>query len=99
MRRENEVVGYCPKWGVVSDQVTKAIRKLRAGNVWWTGRRYLMSNTQAFLLGMMAAWTPSLIILAWFLRRSVVDEHPTADEHPIVDEHPMLDEQPLTKQV
>jgi hypothetical protein len=33
-----------------------------------------MSNTQAFVLGLMAAWTPSLIILAWLLRRSILDE-------------------------
>ena len=26
-----------------------------------------MSNLQAFLLGVMAAWTPSLILLAWML--------------------------------
>jgi hypothetical protein len=33
-----------------------------------------MSNTQAFLLGMMAAWTPCLVILAWFLRRPISDD-------------------------
>jgi hypothetical protein len=33
-----------------------------------------MSTTQAFLLGMMAAWTPSLVFLAWLLRGSMVDE-------------------------
>jgi hypothetical protein len=33
-----------------------------------------MSNTQAFLLGMMAAWTPSLVILAWLLRSGVSEE-------------------------
>ena len=27
-----------------------------------------MSTVQAFLLGMMVAWTPSLIVLAWVLR-------------------------------
>jgi hypothetical protein len=33
-----------------------------------------MSNTQAFLLGMMAAWTPCLVILAWLLRSGVSEE-------------------------
>jgi hypothetical protein len=33
-----------------------------------------MSNTQAFLLGLMAAWIPSLIVLAWLLRRRMLDE-------------------------
>jgi len=28
-----------------------------------------MSAIQAFLLGMMVAWTPSLVLLAWFLSR------------------------------
>jgi hypothetical protein len=27
-----------------------------------------MSTLQAFLLGLMAAWTPPLILLAWMLR-------------------------------
>jgi hypothetical protein len=33
-----------------------------------------MSTTQAFLLGIMTAWTPSLIILAWFLRRPMLND-------------------------
>jgi hypothetical protein len=33
-----------------------------------------MSNTQAFLLGIMAGWTPCLLILAWFLRRPMLDD-------------------------
>ena len=33
-----------------------------------------MSNTQAFLLGVMAAWTPSLLILAWLLRPGLFDQ-------------------------
>jgi hypothetical protein len=28
-----------------------------------------MTTLQAFLLGMMVAWTPSLLVLAWFLLR------------------------------
>jgi hypothetical protein len=28
-----------------------------------------MTTLQAFLLGMMVAWTPSLLVLAWFLFR------------------------------
>jgi hypothetical protein len=35
-----------------------------------------VSNIQAFILGLMAAWTPGLIILAWLLRHSIVDEEP-----------------------
>jgi hypothetical protein len=31
----------------------------------------LMSTMEAFLLGLMTAWTPSLILLAWLLRRRV----------------------------
>jgi hypothetical protein len=30
----------------------------------------MMSTSQAFLLGIMVAWTPSLIMLAWILRHS-----------------------------
>ena len=33
-----------------------------------TQRRQVMELTQAFLLGMMVAWTPSLIVLAVLLR-------------------------------
>jgi hypothetical protein len=32
-----------------------------------------MTNSQAFFLGAMAAWTPSLLVLAWLLRRPFVD--------------------------
>jgi hypothetical protein len=28
-----------------------------------------MSNLQAFMLGVMAAYTPTLLILAWLLRK------------------------------
>jgi hypothetical protein len=31
----------------------------------------LMSTMEAFLLGLMTAWTPSLVLLAWLLRRRV----------------------------
>jgi hypothetical protein len=30
----------------------------------------LMSTMEAFLLGLMTAWTPSLVLLAWLLRRA-----------------------------
>jgi len=33
-----------------------------------------MTNTQAFILGVMVAWTPTLIYLAWMLRKPMVDE-------------------------
>jgi len=33
-----------------------------------------MSTVEAFVLGVMAAWTPSLIALAWLLR------HPGAEK-------------------
>jgi hypothetical protein len=33
-----------------------------------------MNTTQAFFLGMMAAWTPCLLILAWLLRPGAVEE-------------------------
>jgi hypothetical protein len=29
-----------------------------------------MTTLQAFLLGMMVAWTPSLVIFGWFLFRA-----------------------------
>jgi hypothetical protein len=32
------------------------------------GKGATMSVVEAFLLGMMAAWMPSLVILAWVLR-------------------------------
>jgi len=28
-----------------------------------------MTTVQAFLMGMMAAWLPSMVLLAWFLYR------------------------------
>jgi hypothetical protein len=34
-----------------------------------------MSTTQAFLLGIMASWTPSLLLLGWMLLF-----HPLKDE-------------------
>jgi hypothetical protein len=33
-----------------------------------------MTTLQAFLLGMMVAWTPSLILLGWFLLRRAICE-------------------------
>jgi hypothetical protein len=34
-----------------------------------------MTTTQAFFLGMMASWTPSLILLAWMLWRDAGSEN------------------------
>jgi hypothetical protein len=34
-----------------------------------------MTTTQAFFLGMMASWTPSLILLAWMLWRDARSEN------------------------
>jgi hypothetical protein len=31
-----------------------------------------MTTLQAFLLGMMVAWTPSLVLLGWFLLRRAI---------------------------
>jgi hypothetical protein len=31
-----------------------------------------MDSLQAFLLGIMIAWTPSVLLLAWMLRRAPV---------------------------
>jgi hypothetical protein len=39
-----------------------------------------MSTTQAFLLGAMMAWTPTLIILAWLLRDAPTVEDPTVED-------------------
>jgi hypothetical protein len=33
-----------------------------------------MTTLQAFLFGMMVAWTPSLVLLGWFLRQKGVTE-------------------------
>jgi hypothetical protein len=33
----------------------------------------LMNGLEVFLLGMMAAWTPSLLVLAWALWRAPTD--------------------------
>ena len=39
-----------------------------------------MSTVQAFLLGMMVAWTPSLIFLVWLLRDArLSDSHKFSD--------------------
>jgi len=35
-----------------------------------------MTTLQAFFLGIMAAWTPSLIILAWFVRHAPSEKRP-----------------------
>lgn len=40
------------------------------------GRGGSMSTMQAFFLGMMAAWTPSLILLAWLLRQAPLSADP-----------------------
>jgi len=40
-----------------------------------------MDALQAFLLGLMAAWTPSLIVLAWMLRRALGSKERQADVH------------------
>jgi len=34
-----------------------------------------MDALEAFFFGMMAAWTPSLVFLAWMLRRDFVSKH------------------------
>jgi len=39
-----------------------------------------MSTVQAFLLGVMVAWTPSLVILAWLLMRYEEDRDGRANE-------------------
>jgi hypothetical protein len=43
-------------------------------------RALTMTTLQAFLLGMMVAWTPSLVLLGWFLlledRQKGVNEEP-----------------------
>jgi hypothetical protein len=41
-----------------------------------------MSNAQAFLLGVIAAWTPCLLILAWFVRRAKLDDAPRTKQVP-----------------
>ena len=41
---------------------------LRVGLMVRQQRRQVVELTQAFLLGMMVAWTPSLIVLAVLLR-------------------------------
>ena len=33
-----------------------------------------MTTLQAFLLGMMVAWTPSLVIFGWFLFRTPFED-------------------------
>ena len=58
------------------EPVTRAERLTGEGDV-------LMSTTQAFLLGIMVAWTPTLVFLAWSLRHSVDDD---------LEGYPMLDE-------
>jgi hypothetical protein len=34
----------------------------------------VMTTLQAMCLGAMLAWTPSLVVLAWFLREAPLDE-------------------------
>jgi hypothetical protein len=45
-----------------------------------------MTTLQAFLLGMMVAWTPSLLLLGWFLLwrrfRNLEDQPNVATEKP-----------------
>jgi hypothetical protein len=40
-----------------------------------------MSAIQAFLLGMMAALTPSLVILGWILRKAPIGVSSDETEH------------------
>jgi len=37
-------------------------------------RKLPMQSYQWFLLGMMAAWTPGLLLLAWTLRPGAIDD-------------------------
>jgi hypothetical protein len=46
-----------------------------------------MSNVQLFLLGMMVAWTPSLLLLAWVLWW----EQPAEDEALVLEREPLVD--------
>jgi hypothetical protein len=41
-----------------------------------------MDAVHAFFLGVMVAWTPSLLILAWYLRHPPInsEDHPTAPQ-------------------
>jgi hypothetical protein len=48
----------------------------------WCNRptgRARMSIVEAFLLGLMTAWTPSLILLAWMLRREAGSKNQPSD--------------------
>ena len=40
-----------------------------------------MNAVQAFFLGMMAAWTPAFIVLAWMLWRDTISQDEAGDEH------------------
>ena len=40
-----------------------------------------MSGLQAFALGMMIAWTPSLVILAWLIIRAPLADYMDRSEY------------------
>jgi hypothetical protein len=47
----------------------------------WTKER-TMTTLQAFLLGMMVAWTPSLLLLGWLLYPSLEDQQNGVTDKP-----------------
>jgi hypothetical protein len=59
--------------GVPSLTKKSIMRTIYAGERFYGRGPLLMSTTQAFLLGVMAAWTPTLVILAWLLRDPMQD--------------------------
>jgi hypothetical protein len=47
----------------------------------WTEER-TMTTLQAFLLGMMVAWTPSLLLLGWLLFLTLEDQQKGVTDKP-----------------
>jgi hypothetical protein len=62
---------YCGARGAVPPKLSIEILKLSVGTLRMGG---VMSALQAFFFGMMMAWTPSLVLLAWLLWRDAGSE-------------------------
>jgi len=53
-----------------------------------------MTALQIFLLGIMAAWTPSLVVLAWLIYRAPLAAKETCDPRADEDTAPLVPSDP-----
>jgi len=72
---QNSLDKFLPSWNIM-----RCSRFFVSGKLLAKGER--MSGPQIFLLGIMVAWTPSLIFLAYGLRdRNILQEATSEEDH------------------